>query len=87
MSKIKVLLASFGLLASAAVAHAASDIGFERAAQIALERVKGLVESIERENERGKQVIEVEILTEDGVKYEVTLDAVDGTVLQVERDD
>jgi uncharacterized membrane protein YkoI len=63
--------------------HAEADIGFDRAAQLALARVPGRVHSIERERE----LYEVEIRDEHGVEFEVTLNARDGTVLDVERDD
>jgi uncharacterized membrane protein YkoI len=64
-------------------ARADADIGFERAAQLALVRVPGQVESIEREH----GTYEVEVRDAHGVKFEVTLSAQDGKVLDVEQDD
>ena len=74
------------LAGMAGVAHA-EDIGFARAEQIALAQVPGTVIDIEREHERGREAIEVEIRTAEGVEFEVTIDAHDGTVLSVARDD
>lgn len=75
------------VLVVSGLAHAEADIGFERATQLALARVPGHVESIERDRERGQEVYEVEIRNDQGVKFEVTLSAQDGKVLDVEQDD
>lgn len=47
----------------------------------------GNVLEIEAEKENGRTVCEVEILAQDGKTYEVVVDVVSNTVLEVEMDD
>ncbi len=88
MHKILGTVLSLGLalsiLGQVAPAHAEIDVA--TAIKIALERVPGRVEEVERDHERGKPVFEVDILGDDGVEYEVTIDANDGSVISVQRD-
>jgi uncharacterized membrane protein YkoI len=84
---VGALLASALALAGVGGAYASDDIGYERAAQIALQRVPGEVQEIERDSELGKDVYEVTIRSAQRTTFEVTLDAHDGTVLEVEQDD
>ena len=70
------------------VVAAQTDIARERAERIALELVPdATVESVERDEEDGVDVYEVELVTDDGVEHEVTIDAQTGRVLRVEVDD
>lgn len=60
----------------------------KQAEEIALQQVNGDIRSVELKKENGRTVFEVEIMTADGYDdNEVTLDAVSGKVLKVERDD
>ncbi|TDL50322.1 hypothetical protein E2R60_22560 [Paenibacillus dendritiformis] len=60
----------------------------KQAEEIALREINGDIRSVELKKENGRTVFEVEIMTADGRDdNEVTLDAVSGKVLKVERDD
>lgn len=60
----------------------------KQAEEIALREINGDIRSVELKKENGRMVFEVEIMTADGRDdNEVTLDAVSGKVLKVERDD
>jgi uncharacterized membrane protein YkoI len=66
---------------------AQANISFEEAEKIALEAVPGgKIVSIERETEWGRLVYEVEVVDQQGLEWEVVIDAADGKVLEVERD-
>jgi hypothetical protein len=47
----------------------------------------GSVLELEAERERGKLVCEVEILAEDGKKYEVVVDVANNSVAEIEEED
>lgn len=66
---------------------ARAEIGMEAAARIALERVPGQVQGIEREPALGRAAFEVEIRDQAGRKYEVLVAADDGKILDVKLDD
>ena len=81
------------LLATSAIgAHsaqsvpAAANLDMTKAIEIALKEVPGTVQETEMEQEDGKQVYEIEILTADGQEMEVEIDAQTGAVLEVEAD-
>lgn len=60
----------------------------KQAEEIALREINGDIRSVELKKEHGRTVFEVEIATADGRDdNEVTLDALSGKVLKVERDD
>ncbi len=61
-------------------------ISIEEAMNIALSQVQGEIVKVELEHEKGILVYEVDIVTAQGVKYEVTVDANNGTVLEVKLD-
>jgi|SRR5690625_2696681 len=61
-------------------------VSIEEAIGIALEQVPGQVVKVELEHEQGILVYEVEILTQQGVKYEVAVDVNSGNVVSVELD-
>jgi uncharacterized membrane protein YkoI len=76
-----------GQATSPPAATAATEIGSEWAAEIALERVGGgEVVEIEREQEHSRPVWSIEIV-EDGVEYELDVDQETGEIIKVERDD
>lgn len=61
-------------------------ISIEEAMNIALRQVQGEIVKVELEHEKGVLVYEVDIVTAQGVKYEVVIDASNGTVLEIELD-
>jgi len=61
-------------------------ISIEEAMNIALSQVQGEIVKVELDHEKGILVYEVDIVTAQGVKYEVVIDANNGTVLEVELD-
>ncbi|TQS75291.1 hypothetical protein DX933_07095 [Ornithinibacillus gellani] len=61
-------------------------ITIEEAMQIALQRVPGEVVKVELETEQGRLVYEVEIMTANGVKYEIDVDANSGTIVGLKPD-
>lgn len=65
---------------------ARAEIGVQAAAEIALMRVPGVVHEIEREQQRGRTLFEVEIRSDAGPTYEVLVDAADGAILEVKVD-
>lgn len=56
------------------------------AMNIALAQVPGYVVKVELEHEHGRQIWEVDIRAQNGIKYEVEIDAHSGQVLRVKRD-
>lgn len=61
-------------------------ISIEEAIGIALQQVPGQVVKVELEHEQGILVYEIEIVTQQGVKYEVAVDVNTGGVVSVELD-
>lgn len=61
-------------------------ISMNRAMEIALQRVPGEVIKAELEFDDGVLQYEIEIRTNEGVKYEVKVDAVTGQILRVKLD-
>ncbi|WP_421980120.1 PepSY domain-containing protein [Roseibium sp.] len=72
--------------ATAQTTPAAVAVDEAKAVEIALGEVAGTVQETELEQEDGKQVYEIEILTADGQEMEVEIDAQTGAVLEVEAD-
>lgn len=66
--------------------HWQRRISIEEAMNIATGQVPGQVVKVELEHEKGVLVYEVDIVTTQGVKYEVTVDANNGTILEVKLD-
>ncbi|HLS06810.1 MAG TPA: PepSY domain-containing protein [Bacillota bacterium] len=58
----------------------------EDAIQIARQNVPGLVVEAELEQEHGRQIFEIDIVTSDGVRYEVEVDANSGEVIEISVD-
>jgi len=73
--------------AAAAPGAGDGEITEARAEQIALGRVPGKVLETEREKENGKMVYEIEIQADAGGVKEVTVDASNGDVLEIENED
>ncbi|MCR6106142.1 PepSY domain-containing protein [Salipaludibacillus agaradhaerens] len=61
-------------------------ISAQEAINIALERLPGEVVDVELDTEQGILVWEIEILTPQGVKYEVYVNANTGEIVKVELD-
>ena len=86
---VGAIAAAGALAASVAMAGAVvaqSGISDERARRIALEHVPGTVIELEREDEGGQAVIEVEVRDAQNVVHEITLDARDGRVIKIEEE-
>lgn len=66
--------------------HVSRQIQMEDAIVTARERVPGQVVNAELERKRGRLVFEIDIITDQGVRYEVVVDAESGNVLSVELD-
>src|SRR5690625_4154794 len=58
----------------------------EDAIVIARQQVPGLVVEAELKQKQGRQLFEVEIITSEGVKYEVEIDAMSGEVVKISLD-
>lgn len=81
---VTATVATMALSSSTALAQSISD---DQAAQIALAEVAGTVVEIDREDENGVAVVEVEVRASDGSVYEVTIDASTGAVMAIDDDD
>lgn len=66
--------------------HVSRQIQMEDAIVTARERVPGQVVEAELDRRRGKLVFEIDIITDQGVRYEVVVDADSGMILSVELD-
>ena len=62
------------------------QISIQEAMNIALGRVPGQVVKVELDQENGMWVYEVDIITPQGVKYEVEVDINTGAIIKVEVD-
>ncbi|MCG5103234.1 PepSY domain-containing protein [Oceanobacillus alkalisoli] len=62
------------------------QISIEEAMNIAVGRVPGQIVKVELEKEQGVWVYEVEIITAQGVKYEVEVDMNTGNIVKIEVD-
>ncbi|WP_053363395.1 PepSY domain-containing protein [Bacillus sp. FJAT-27251] len=58
----------------------------EESKEIVLQSFPGIVEEVELENEDGYLVYEVEVQGEDGIEYEVIIDAETAEIVAVELD-
>ena len=61
-------------------------ISMVEAMNIALEQVPGQVVKIELDTKKGVLVYEVDIITSQGVKYEVVIDVDTGRIIEIELD-
>lgn len=61
-------------------------ITIDEAMAIALEQVPGQVVKVELDTEKGMQVYEVDVVTAQGVKYEVAVDINTGGIVEIEVD-
>lgn len=62
------------------------QISIEDAIRIARERVPGEVVKVELEREHGRLIYEVEIISNQGPKYEIDIDATTGQIIEIELD-
>ncbi|HLR79228.1 MAG TPA: PepSY domain-containing protein [Bacillota bacterium] len=62
------------------------QISIEEAMRIALERVPGEVVKIELDTEQGVIVYEVDIVTNQGIEYEVVVDRNTGRIIEIKPD-
>ena len=62
------------------------QITIEEAMNIARNQVQGQVVKVELEHEKGVLAYEVDIVTQQGVKYEVIVDANTGGIISIELD-
>ena len=81
------VLVAAALATPASLALAQGAISDDQAKKIALQKVPGTVLDLERDDEDGVAVIEVEVRAQDGSIHEVTIDATSGAVLEVEEED
>ena len=63
-----------------------SRISIEDAMSIALEQIPGEIVKVELDTENGLLVYEVDIMTAQGIKYEMEIDAQTGRIVKVKRD-
>lgn len=63
-----------------------SRISIEDAISIAMEQIPGEIVKIELDTENGTLVYEVDIITAQGIKYEMDIDAQTGRIINIERD-
>lgn len=61
-------------------------ITIEEAMSIALQQVPGEVVKVEKDTKAGRPIYEVDILTTQGIKYEVEIDINTGEVIDIEID-
>lgn len=93
--KLKNLVIAVSLSAASALVIADDNkidpttlaITMEEASTIAKQQVDGIITSAEVESEDNTTIWEIEILDAQGITYEVEIDATNGTVLEVEKDD
>ncbi|WP_082918232.1 PepSY domain-containing protein [Oceanobacillus sp. Castelsardo] len=62
------------------------EITIVEAMDIAMQQVPGQVVKVELDMEKGRKVYEVDIVTSQGIKYEVSVDVNTGEVVEVELD-
>lgn len=81
-----VLAGGLAGMVSAQSAAQATGLTEQQVIEIALSEVPGQVTEVELERERGKQVYEVEILTQDGTERELKIAADTGDILKVKTE-
>ncbi|TMW71272.1 PepSY domain-containing protein [Alteribacter natronophilus] len=62
------------------------QISAQQAMEIATSEVPGQVVDVDLDQENGMLVWEIEIITPQGIKYEVDIDANTGSILKIELD-
>ncbi|HEX6595040.1 MAG TPA: PepSY domain-containing protein [Bacillota bacterium] len=62
------------------------QISIEEAMRIAMERVPGEIVKVELDTEQGMIVYEVDIMTPQGIQYEVVVDRNTGRVIEIKLD-
>lgn len=82
-----VLAGGIAGFASAQTAAETTGLTEEQVIAIALEAVPGEVTEVERDDHRGAQIFEVEVMGADGVEKEIKIAAETGEVLKIETED
>jgi uncharacterized membrane protein YkoI len=82
-----VLAGGFAAMVSAQSVADATGLTEEQVIEIALMEVPGEVVEVELERHRGRQIYEVEILSQDGAEMEVEINAETGSILKVSAED
>jgi uncharacterized membrane protein YkoI len=81
---VSLALCMAGFFATSVHAEAAK-LSFAQVEKIALQRFPAsTIHEIECDQERGREVFEVELRTKDGTKHELEIDAHSGEVLEVD---
>lgn len=70
----------------AQMAHMERQISIEDAIGIARRQMEGQVVSAELERKSGRLIYEVEVISTEGPKYEIEIDAQTGEVIEIELD-
>lgn len=81
-----VLAAGIGGMVSAQSAATETGLSEAQIIELALAEIPGEVQDVEQDRYRGKDVFEVEILTEDGVEMELYIAADTGEILKTKQD-
>lgn len=63
-----------------------SRISIDDAMEIALEQIPGEVVKVELDTDNGMLVYEVDIISMQGIKYEIEIDAQTGRIIKMKRD-
>ena len=63
-----------------------SRISIEDAISIAMSQIPGEVTKIELDTENGRLVYEVDIITRQGIEYDMEIDAESGRITKLKRD-
>ncbi|WP_368668760.1 PepSY domain-containing protein [Sporosarcina sp. 6E9] len=63
-----------------------SRISIEDAMSIAMSQIQGEIVKVELDTENGRLVYEVDVVTMQGIKYELEIDAQTGRITKIKRD-
>jgi uncharacterized membrane protein YkoI len=63
-----------------------SRISIEDAMSIAMSQIPGEILKVELDTENGKLVYEVDVVTRQGIEYELEIDAQTGRITKIKRD-
>ncbi|QUW22413.1 PepSY domain-containing protein [Sporosarcina sp. Marseille-Q4063] len=63
-----------------------SRISIEDAMSIALSQIPGEIKKVELDTENGRLVYEVDVVTRQGIEYEMEIDAQTGRITKLKRD-
>jgi uncharacterized membrane protein YkoI len=63
-----------------------SRISIEDAMSIAMSQIPGEILKVELDTENGKLIYEVDVVTRQGIEYELEIDAQTGRITKIKRD-